>query len=96
MLVQEGLADDRCVPCSPGMCASRRGRTALAWAAANGRTAMARALVALGADLLATDLHGRVPRCLAQLGHHGDTVQVLSDLARQRLVKPDYALSEVA
>ena len=56
--------------------------TPLLWAAAHGRTETCRWLVAKGADILATDGKGRLPRQTADAHGHGETSEVLSRLAR--------------
>ena len=56
--------------------------TPLPWAAAHGRTETCRWLVAKGADILATDGKGRLPRQTADAHGHGETSEVLSRLAR--------------
>lgn len=66
-----------------------RGQTPLAWAAAHGLTQMVQLLVHMGADLLTTDLHGQVPRQLAYKNNHRATADVLSSMARARLIGDD-------
>ncbi len=53
-----------------------RGRTALAYAARHGLTPIVKLLVSKGADLLAVDNAGRVPRLIAHVHNHRDTSQV--------------------
>ncbi|KAL6754371.1 ankyrin repeat-containing domain protein [Haematococcus lacustris] len=63
-----------------------KGRTVLAVAARRGLIRTVRHLAARGADLLAADLHGRVPRQLAALHGHTSAAQLLTELARNRLI----------
>ena len=58
------------------------GATPLLWAAAHGKTETCRWLVDKGADILATDIKGRLPRQTADAHGHGETSEVLSRLAR--------------
>ena len=58
------------------------GMTPLLWAAAHGRTETVTWLVEKGADILATDGKGRLPRQTADAHGHGETSEVLSRLAR--------------
>lgn len=63
-----------------------RGRTPLAWAAAAGLASMVRLLVGLGADLLAADSSGMVPRQLAHAADQRSTAELLTQLARDKLL----------
>lgn len=47
---------------------------------------MVKLLVQLGGNLLALDSHGRVPRQLACSSDHRSTADLLTQLARQRLM----------
>lgn len=69
-----------------------RGRTPLAYAARLGRDRMVSVLASKGANLLAQDMHGRVPRQLAHLHRHTRTAQLLSTLARGQYVVGDLDL----
>ncbi|KXZ50258.1 hypothetical protein GPECTOR_17g896 [Gonium pectorale] len=70
------------------------GRTPLGVAAELGDTPMCRHLVAAGANLLAADSHGRVPRRLAYEAQKRDTAEALASMARKQLLLPDDAISE--
>ena len=48
-----------------------------------------------GANMLVADLHGHVPRQIAQLAHHVATAQLLSDLASHTLMVADDSISTV-
>jgi ankyrin repeat protein len=63
------------------------GLTPLLWCAAHGRTEAAKWCVANGADILATDSKGRLPRQIADARGHAETAAVLSALAREKWLK---------
>ena len=63
------------------------GMTPLLWAAAHGRSDAVRWLVSKGADMLATDRKGRLPRQTADAHGHGETSALLSALARNEWLR---------
>jgi hypothetical protein len=63
------------------------GLTPLLWCAAHGRTEAARWCVANGADILAVDAKGRLPRQVADARGHAETAEALSALARDKWLK---------
>lgn len=63
-----------------------RGCTPLAVAAQTGNSKMVQTLVNRGANMLATDHKGRVPRQLAQAANHRCTAELLSALAKESMI----------